>query len=323
RFVFFEGQTSHAIFRHDLLQDLDDSGTARRPNLVVCTNCLNPSASAQGRLVAYETPATTESAHQIIVRDLQADTNELISISMTGANGNASSFTPLLSYDARFVVFESKASDLVPGDNNRATDIFVRDRRNGVTHCLSRNLAGTGTGNSVSSHPVLSADGRSVAFQSFAGDVAAGDYNDTRDLFIVTLGGPDTDGDGMDDDWEMAYFGTLDRDGSGDFDQDGASDLAEFLAGTNPANDASILRVLRLTTGLAQADPHQRTVVLLWSASPGRTYRVQVKSDANAPWTAVPGDVTAAGTSASLTETVGAADAADNPHRYYRVLVLR
>ncbi len=44
----------------------------------------------------------------------------------------------------------------------------------------------------------------------------------------------DTDGDGMDDDWELAHFGTLDRDGTGDFDGDGISDLDEFLLGTNP-----------------------------------------------------------------------------------------
>lgn len=44
----------------------------------------------------------------------------------------------------------------------------------------------------------------------------------------------DRDGDGMDDAWEMANFGTLDRDGSGDFDGDGISDLDEFLNGTDP-----------------------------------------------------------------------------------------
>ncbi|MCF6256781.1 MAG: putative Ig domain-containing protein [Gammaproteobacteria bacterium] len=44
----------------------------------------------------------------------------------------------------------------------------------------------------------------------------------------------DTDGDGMDDDWERQHFGNLDRDGMGDFDGDGISDLQEFLDGTDP-----------------------------------------------------------------------------------------
>ena len=231
--------------------------------------------------------------------------------------------TLLLSHDARFVVFASKASDLVPNDNNRATDIFVRDRFAGVTHCLSRNWSGTATGNRVSSNPILSADGRHVAFQSFASDLVPGDYNDTRDVFVVTLGGPDTDGDGMDDDWEMAYFNTLARDGSGDFDNDGASDLAEFRAGTNPANDASILRVLTLTTSLAAGPNPRRTTVLLWSATPGKTYRVQFKTDLDALWTTVGTDITAGSTSASLTDTIEALDEPNNPHRFYRVLLVQ
>ncbi len=44
----------------------------------------------------------------------------------------------------------------------------------------------------------------------------------------------DIDCDGMDDEWEEEHFGTLDRDGTGDFDGDGISDLDEFLNGTNP-----------------------------------------------------------------------------------------
>ena len=52
-------------------------------------------------------------------------------------------------------------------------------------------------------------------------------------LSISSIG--DTDADGMPDAWEMQHFGTLDRDGSGDFDGDGISDLNEYLNGTNPS----------------------------------------------------------------------------------------
>jgi hypothetical protein len=286
---------------------------------LVCSSCANPTLNVDGRLIAYESRPGSGGMTDVFLKNMESGQVELVSVSLSGTNGNGSSFTPLLSHDARFVVFASKASDLVPNDNNRATDIFVRDRFADVTHCLSRNFAGTGTGNRVSSNPILSADGRTVAFQSFAGDLVPGDYNDTRDVFVVTLGGPDTDDDGMDDDWEMAYFSTLDRDGSGDFDHDGASDLDEFRAGTNPANDASILRVLTLTTSLAAGPNPRRTTVLLWSAIPGKTYRVQFKASLDAPWTTAGADVTAGSTSASLTDAVEALDEPNNPRRFYRV----
>jgi len=321
RFVFFEGSTSNLIYRHDLLNDMDDLG--RRPNLVFCSDCINPSPSSDGRLLAFESPATASTVHQVFLRDPKLGTNDLISVSLTGTNGNGSSFTPLLSHDARFVVFASKASDLVPGDHNRATDIFVRDRWAGTTHALSRNLAGTGTGNRVSSNPVLSADGRTVAFQSFASDLVAGDYNDTRDVFVVTLGGPDHDGDMMEDDWEMAYFNALDRDGSGDFDQDGASDLAEFRAGTNPANDASILRVLRLTTGIAEGNSPTRTTVILWQAVPGRSYRVETKEDLNMSWVQVGSEVVAATTTASISHAQDVNTTLEQRRSFYRVVLMQ
>src|SRR5439155_22178261 len=132
-------------------------------------------------------------------------------------------------------------------ETERGTDLFVRDLWGGATMLVSRNSEGHGSGNALCSTPVLSADGRTVFFQSFASDLVPGDFNQTRDIFALKLAGQDSDGDGMDDDWEMAYFNTLARDGRGDFDNDGQTDFQEFRAGTNPANDNSVLRVLTLT----------------------------------------------------------------------------
>ena len=322
RFVFFEGFTSNAIYRHDLLDQVGGL-IGSQSSLFFCTDCINPSPSGDGGWLAYESPARSNVVHQIFVRDQKSGSNELVSVSLSGTDGNGSSFSPSLSQDARFVVFASRASDLVPGDNNRATDIFVRDRWARVTHCLSRNLAGTGTGNRVSSNPILSADGRTVAFQSFASDLVAGDYNDTRDVFVVTLGGPDNDGDGMEDDWEAAYFNTLARDGSGDFDNDGASDLDEFRAGTNPVNDASILRVLRLSTGIAQGSAQARATVILWQAVPGRTYRVETKPDLDLPWVPAGAEVVATGTTASVTHEQDASGGENQRHGFYRVVLVQ
>ncbi|MFH0725598.1 MAG: chitobiase/beta-hexosaminidase C-terminal domain-containing protein [Pseudomonadota bacterium] len=61
----------------------------------------------------------------------------------------------------------------------------------------------------------------------------------TQRAIITIFDIGDTDKDGMLDAWERLHFGTLDRDGAGDFDGDGISDLQEFLDGTDPTQNAS------------------------------------------------------------------------------------
>ena len=69
-----------------------------------------------------------------------------------------------------------------------------------------------------------------ITFKASDGHLA-----DSRRVIVVIRSIDDTDGDGLPDAWEMKNFGSLDRDGSADFDEDGLSDLAEFLIGSNPA----------------------------------------------------------------------------------------
>jgi Tol biopolymer transport system component len=280
-------------------------------NLVVCTGCDHPTISADGRLVVYETILGTASKN-IILKDLQTGATSLMSRSRLGpGGGNDDSTSPLISSDGRYVVFASKASDLVENDTNQVSDIFVRDRLLGTTLLASQNLQGNAAGNGVSSNPILGADGRTVVFQSFASDLVAGDFNDDRDVFVLRLGGVDSDGDGMDDDWEMAYFGTLARDGAGDFDGDGLTDHQEFLAGTDPTNSGSILRVMTVSSLGGGA-------TLIWSAVPGRTYQVQFKDNINdLNWSDVGGPSTASSTTGSLTDPTPSSSS----HRFYRVIL--
>jgi hypothetical protein len=73
----------------------------------------------------------------------------------------------------------------------------------------------------------------------------------------------------MDDDWEMAFFGSLSRDGTLDNDGDGMSDLDEFLTGTNPADGSRFLRA----TLLHNLGSGTRWVI--WTSAPGRLYQVR------------------------------------------------
>lgn len=168
-------------------------------------------------------------------------------------------------------------------------------------------------GNGPSTRPVLAADGRTLVFQSFANDLVTGDYNDKRDIFILKLGGADTDSDGMDDDWEVTYFDDKSRDGMGDSDGDGASDLQEFLAGTDPTNIDSFFRVLTVAPAGGGAK------LLFWSGNPQRSYRAEFKDDLGAAsWTALAGTISWNGSTASITDP----GAGGTTNRYYRVVRL-
>ncbi len=123
----------------------------------------------------------------------------------------------------------------------------------------------------------------------------------------------DSDQDGMGDFFEMLYFETLSRDGLGDFDLDGLNDRGEYLAGTDPTDNASFLRMDRVL-----ANTFELTIVS-WFSVRGKLYRVQYKNSLADPvWNDLPGDVAATGDTTSKTDTTKT----EQPNRYYRVQVL-
>jgi Tol biopolymer transport system component len=103
-----------------------------------------------------------------------------VSVATDGTQANSSSFSPSISADGRYVAFDSNATNLVAGDTNNASDIFVRDTcvgaPSGCTPSTTRvSVATDGTqGNGDSSQPSISADGRFVAFASGAGNLIPG-----------------------------------------------------------------------------------------------------------------------------------------------------
>ncbi len=153
-------------------------------------NYLRPSPlSADGRFLAYYSdgsnlvPGDTNGTEDIFVRDRTAGTTERVSLGANGAQANSSSWGSAISADGRFVAFASYASNLVPGDTNGTEDVFVRDRATGTTERVSLGVNGT-QGDGWSYRPGISADGRFVAFASYAGNLVPGDTNGTGDVFV-------------------------------------------------------------------------------------------------------------------------------------------
>jgi Tol biopolymer transport system component len=147
------------------------------------------SISADGRFVAFESRASTlvagdtNGVSDVFVRDRLLGTTERVSVSTGGAEGNQRSTRPSISPDGHYVAFESLASNLVAGDANGFTDIFVRDRLSGTTEIVSVATGGQ-PGDRESQDASISADGRFVAFMSLASNFVAGDVPVSADVFV-------------------------------------------------------------------------------------------------------------------------------------------
>jgi Tol biopolymer transport system component len=152
-------------------------------------DCRSPSISADGRFVAFASeadnlvPNDTNGKEDVFIRDRLTGTTERVSVSSAGEQGNGVSAGPSISADGRFVAFSSIATNLVPGDANATTDVFVRDSLSGTTELVSISTAG-GQGNYGSGDPSISRDGRFVAFTSEATNLVAHDGNEYRDVFV-------------------------------------------------------------------------------------------------------------------------------------------
>lgn len=193
----------------------------------------SPAASADGRFVAFTStadllarsagpPAANVARRgQVYLRDTARDQTILVS-AVGEAAGNGTSSHPSISGDGRFVAFASDATDLVPNDKNRATDVFVWDARSAAPALVSRSHKGAAA-NGASTNPAISRDGRVVVFQSLASDIicsrrctaATEDINLLWDVFLV------------------------ERDGQRGLRVSGDADAGWMAASSGPAIDAS------------------------------------------------------------------------------------
>ena len=148
--------------------------------------------SADGRYVAFYStseslvPGDTNRAADLFLRDLRSGTLRRVSLGRGGRQANARSTAGAISADGRFLAFVSDADNLVAGDTNGASDIFLRDLRTGTVRRLSASAGGV-QGEFPSDAPTITPDGRFVAFLSLAGNLVPRDRNGDVDIFVRDL----------------------------------------------------------------------------------------------------------------------------------------
>ncbi|MFN0243333.1 MAG: TolB family protein [Planctomycetota bacterium] len=202
RFVVFHSRAGNLVAGDTngvsdvFVRDVQSGNTARASISSDETQANDTSESAwissDGRWIAFQSHATnlvlgdTNGVADIFLRHRTVGTTSRVSVSSTGAQASAASLYPSTSADGRYVAFASAAHDLVSGDTNTISDVFVRDRQAETTTRVSVDAIGA-QGNDASTVCVISADGRFVAFESAASNLVPNDTNHASDIFVRDL----------------------------------------------------------------------------------------------------------------------------------------
>jgi Tol biopolymer transport system component len=146
--------------------------------------------SSDGRFLAYLSASAplAGTPAQVYLYDLQLGTNWLLTRSYDGMSaGNGDSDSVGISPDGRFVCYRSAASNLVPDDMNNVPDVFVYDRLSGGTTLASASQYGHFSADNRSLSPVFTPDSRTLLFTSWASDLLPDDFNQSADVFSLSL----------------------------------------------------------------------------------------------------------------------------------------
>ncbi|MFZ6003278.1 MAG: hypothetical protein ACOYXM_05025, partial [Actinomycetota bacterium] len=200
--VFFESDAPNLVpddtngWRDVFVHDRNTAETSRVSltesdgQLTSCCGASSPTISPDGRYVSFGSNSSGvvagASGYQVYLRDRVLGTTELVSATGAGAPGNAGStpsFMRGVSDDGRYITFSSLASNLAAGDDNSASDVFVRDLVDGTTALVSIATDGS-VPNAPSGNQVISGDGSVIAFDSGATDLVVDDDNAAHDVFV-------------------------------------------------------------------------------------------------------------------------------------------
>jgi len=153
--------------------------------------CFLPDVDDAGQHVVFYslatslTPGLNGTTLQVFMHDMNSATTELISHNAANAGGNDHSFTASISGDGRFVAFSSFANDLVSGDNNAKSDVYLKDLASGEMKIVSLGINGVPANDSILGVPSIDAHGGVIAFTSYASNLVAQDNNGYADIFVL------------------------------------------------------------------------------------------------------------------------------------------
>jgi Tol biopolymer transport system component len=228
RFVAFHSQATNLVpddgngqldvFVHDLMTGTTSRASVASDGSEGRLGSALPALDAEGRFVAFQSdapnlvPGDTNQTRDVFVHDRLTGATSRVNVASDGTQSCCGwSGAAALSADGMTVAFHSDAPNLVPGDGNGERDVFVHDRRTGATTRVSVASDGAQAVGGGSWYPALSADGRFVAFHSYATNLVPGDRNGGVDVFVhdrqtrvttrVSVASDGTEGEGGGSGW--------------------------------------------------------------------------------------------------------------------------
>jgi RES domain-containing protein len=191
------------------------------------------SISEDGRFVAFSSisnnlvPDDTNGVGDVFVHDRQTGQTTIVSISSDGEQANYGSSDSLISADGHFILFCTRANNLVPGGTDGGAHVFVHERLSGQTTIVDVSSDGTHA-NAWSGVGSISADGRFITFGSAADNLVPDDTNGVSDVFVHDLHTGQTTRVSLNSDGDQA---------NGGCDSGAISDDGRFVAfGSNADN---------------------------------------------------------------------------------------
>lgn len=209
-FVVFDAPADLSAEDQNRVQDIYvaevDTGALRRVSKPALTTgqdgaSWSPQLTRDGQIVVFTSASErlvagdTNGVGDVFVADLAHSTLERVSVSGAGREASATvsvapnyvlagSDSGVISDDGRFVAFLSAADNLVDGDTNGVSDVFVHDRLSGETLRVNVSVDGV-EGDGAAIEVVISGDGRTIAFTTYATNVVPGDLNENIDVYVV------------------------------------------------------------------------------------------------------------------------------------------